>query len=125
MIARKTRPVGWNTGIVDPEDWRDVVKAAAAAAEAAVEAPPSREQLLALIRQHSAAPEQPSRGWVDWDGELNDYAVALFDDAVLLGFALARTWPTSPEGMAEWPLRALAHAGLLDDQPEAEEAPAA
>jgi hypothetical protein len=113
-------PIRWGGGIDDPTDWRDVVLSAASAADAAVERAPGREKLLALIVQHSAAPKRPSRGWVDWDGEVNDYSVELFDRAVLLGFALARTWPTSPEGMAEWPIRALEHAELIDEEPTQE-----
>jgi hypothetical protein len=41
-----------------------------------------------------------------------DYGQELFHQAVLLGFALARTWPDRPEGREGWPRRALPLAGI-------------
>lgn len=37
---------------------------------------------------------------------------SVYDAGVLVGFALAKTWPDTPEGLPDWPRRAIAYAGL-------------
>lgn len=45
----------------------------------------------------------------------NAYANEVLDFGVAVGYALAKTWPTEIEGLADWHKRALAYAGIEPD----------
>ena len=56
--------------------------------------------------------------------ELDDTILDVLTSAtrvgIRIGYALAKTWPAGPEGLADWPMRAAKFAGLPEDDGDAE-----
>jgi hypothetical protein len=53
-----------------------------------------------------------ARLWSGVDTAVNEQVDDAFEDGVLVGLSLARTWPTGPEEREDWPRRAVEEAGL-------------
>jgi hypothetical protein len=110
VISGRTHPLA-HPGGPDPDAsaWRALALTAAWTADRLSPQVPARGPLDRMLRRH--LPPTTAGGPV-WEPALDAYGVELFDAAVLLGVALARTWPERAEDVADWAHRALAHAGL-------------
>jgi hypothetical protein len=89
--------------------WRALALTTAWTADRLSPQVPARGPLDRILRRHLPA---PTAGGPVWEAVLDAYGVELFDAAVLLGVALARTWPERAEDVADWAHRALPYAGL-------------
>jgi hypothetical protein len=115
VIGRE--PVGtpiWDLlGAARQGDWRQLITAAGDAADAGTPQLAAVAELDALIERVAPLDRTLER---ELSNAALEQAVALYGAGVLLGAARVRTWPTSLDGMGDWPARALAEAGLTDDE---------
>jgi hypothetical protein len=98
-------------------DWRQVIQAAGDAADAATPQLAEVATLDALIERVKPLDRTL---YLELANAAFEQAVALYGAGVLLGAALMRTWPHDPDELGAWPARALAEAGLTDDDTDEE-----
>jgi hypothetical protein len=88
-------------------DWRKVVEAAARSAEALVPQLVEDAEVDRLVARIARTDRDLSR---EVEEAVLGLAASVLERAAVLGFALARTWPTAPDELDGWPRRALAFA---------------
>ena len=116
MISANTathpRPIWDQFGSSTDGDWRSIVYAAGYAAD-------ERSAPLHVVRDLEAALQRVEALDADLGRALRDVVLeaktAIYDTALVLGVALARTWPDRFEDLDAWPDRALAFADIPID----------
>lgn len=117
MISAQTarpRSIWQQLGGSAGDDWRSLVYAVGDTMD-------ERSAPLHAVRDLEAAVARVAARHADLGGELHDRVneakTAIYDAALVLGVALARTWPDRLEDLDRWPDRALALAELEAERP--------
>lgn len=91
------------------DGWPALVEAAVEAA-VAVTHPEIRHRKSRIMRLLNRLFETDKELFFELETEIADWGADTMRTAALLGYAAARTWPTSPEEMEDWHLAAAGYA---------------
>lgn len=109
--SRRVRPIFEHLAEIVDNDWQSVVKAGGSAAGQLADLTDRQGRLWA--RSMAATLTNLAEAGVDKslvddvDVAAYDLLMSTFDRAIVLGYSLARTWPTSLDQLAHWPQHAV------------------